>query len=251
MSSVVTAAAECRQDERRHDDAARERRAPEPRSRPAGALGRLRLFSGLALVALGATSLILFGSDRTVSVPLARGLEAIPATLDSWRASTTPPGDVIPEDPGARQHLLRTYQSGSATVWVSVGYYPVLMEGRHPKAQQILLPGKGYIELTARTTTIPLEGGAPPLPANLLLMRTPERDLSIVYWYQLGRAPVASDHGYRALLLYRRVWLGRSDVALVRVVSPVPKNGDPAPVVASQMHFIRALYPDLARSFAE
>jgi EpsI family protein len=223
--------------------------APAPVGAPrAGAIPRLRWFSLVALAVVGATAVLPLLPDRSAPVPPTRALETMPRTLGAWEEAATPPGDVMPLDPDVTHHLYRTYGRGRDTVWLSVGYYSLLGSGRHPQAQRLVMPGQGYAELSVRSVDIPL--GAGTLPANLVVMRAADRTLATLYWYHLGGRGVASDHGYRALLLWNRLWRHRSNVAVVRVVSPV-SGGDADATVAAQADFVRALYPELRGSLPE
>jgi EpsI family protein len=86
------------------------------------------------------------------------------------------------------------------------------------------------------------------VPASLLVMRSPEQRVAVLYWYQLPGRAVASDHGYRALLLYNRLVHRRADGALVRVAAPVRAGDDVRAIVTKQVSFIQAIYPDVLGS---
>lgn len=235
--------------------AAADWRAVEGVSATVGGEGRLRRparrVRTAALVALAvvvAAALLAFLPGGTPPVLPARGLESLPRAIGEWREVPTPPGHAMPTDPGVTHEVSRTYERGGASVWLSIGYYASLAPGRHPEAQRMVMPGQGYTDLSVRTIAIPL--GADMLAANLVVMRLPDRTLSTLYWYHLGGRGVASDHGYRALLLWNRLWRHRSNVAVVRVVSPIGRS-DADSVLAAQSDFVRALYPELRRSLPE
>jgi EpsI family protein len=209
---------------------------------------RLRVYSAAALVLIGLAGILPWLSDRTPPVQLARPLISVAHTAGGWEEMGAPPADAMPLDPGVVSHLYRTYRRGNDVVWLSVGFSPSLASGKHPQAQKLVLPAHGYAELTAEPVDIALDRGT--LTANQLVMRAANRQVATLYWYHVGGRSVAGDHAYRALLLYNRLWHRRSDVALIRVVSPVP-GPDPAPVIAAQADFVRALYPELRRSLPE
>lgn len=209
---------------------------------------RVRLFSLVALAIIGSTAALPLLTDRTRSVTPARALGTLPHTLGAWVEGPAPPGDAMPLDPDVVHHLFRTYRRGADTAWISVGFYPALAPGRHPPAQKLILPGRGYADLSTRVVDIPLGSGR--LAANVLVIRAADRHVSTLYWYHVGGHDVASDHGYRARLLFDRLWRHRSDVGLIRVVSRIPQ-GEVEPVIAAQMDFVRALYPELRRILPE
>ena len=236
----VTPSAPVRQGE---SDGARVARAAGARTS-----GRLRVYSVVAIALIGLAGLVPWLADRTPPVPLLRPLISVAHSLGGWEEAGPPPADAMLLDPGVVSHLYRTYRRGSDTVWLSVGFYPTLASGKHPQAQKLILPAMGYVELTEEPVTIGLDRGT--LIVNQLVTRAANRPVATLYWYHVGGRSVASDHAYRALLLYDRLWRRRSDVALIRVVSPVP-GSDAGPVVAAQADFVRALYPELRRSLPE
>jgi hypothetical protein len=69
----------------------------------------------------------------------------------------------------------------------------------------------------------------------------------VLYWYQAASRSVASDHVYRAWLVYNRLVHHRSDGALVRLIMPVGERGDMAPQEAL-LQFAYVFQPALART---
>ena len=200
--------------------------------------------AALALLSLAGGSLLFPHGEAEIA--LVAPFESFPATLKGWTGSNHAPQDVLPMDPRVPEHLFRSYHNGPQTVWVSVGYYPSQEEGRRPPAQDLLFPSHGWSALTARPVRIPLDEPRS-IPANLLVMRTADRRVVILYWYQIQRRSIASDHWYRAILLFNRLVRRRSDGALVRIAAPVPDRADPGAVVGGLNEFIQAFYPELVR----
>jgi EpsI family protein len=179
-------------------------------------------------------------------------LGRIPTVLPGWSSTDRVPAEVMPPDPSAETELVRAYQNGTQTVWVSVGYYTRQTQGRRPAARRLLFPGSGWTNLSEGSTRIVLDG--PPagaIPATQVVVEVDGRSVAILYWYQIGRHSIGSDHGYRALLLFNRLVRGRGDGALIRVASPVPSTQDVTPVIARQMEFVRLFYPELLRALQE
>jgi EpsI family protein len=208
------------------------------------------VFFAIALILVVTAGALLFLPPDAREVPLAAPFELFPVQLTSWSVSESGPEDLLEIDSSAPRHLFRTYRSGDATVSVSVEYYPSQDEGRRPAAQRLLFPRSGWSHLSATPFRIPVDDRRS-IPATQVMMRTPTRRVAILYWYQVGRESISSDHWYRAFLVYHRLFHRRSDGALVRVASAVPDGADPAPVVTRQTEFVRAFYPALLRSLPE
>jgi EpsI family protein len=214
-----------------------------------GLVRRLAVSSLVAVALLAAAGALAFAPTAATEAPLAEPLWSLPAALGAWRDAGDVPADMLPSDPHVQDTLRAGYRRDGDTVWVAVGHYADTAEGSRPLAEELLFPGRGWTELTTREVTIPLEG-ARSLPANLLVTRTADRRVALLYWWQIGAGSVASDHWYRTILLYRRLLRRPAGAALVRVAAAVPDAGDPAAAVAAATAFIRVFYPELLSRFA-
>ena len=209
--------------------------------------------STFALVAI----LLLASAGALAAVPYETGkaqapaLFSIPMTLAAWTGTDGTPSGVLVADRGAASHLARTYQRGSAVVWVSLDYYVDQTESNRPVVLQLLYPGRGWSTLSERSLTIPLrDGQAKMLPTNFVSMRTEHQRLATLYWYQIGAHAMASDHWYRASLLYHRLVSRRTDGALVRVTAPVSETEGES-VVDDLTQFVQAFQPALVRALQQ
>jgi EpsI family protein len=202
-------------------------------------------FSVAALVLIGAAAILLAISGRPARAVSPAWLAGFPATIAGWTATDAAPGAILPADSRAARHLSRTYEHGGRPIWVAVDYYPDQGQNQRPAARQLVFPGHGWADLSEQQVRIPLDGGSGQLPATLVLMRTADRTVAVLYWYQLQDRSVASDHWYRALLIWNRIVHGRGDGALVRVASAVPETSTPSEVLGQLGEFIRAFHADL------
>ena len=208
---------------------------------------RPALFS-LVTLALCATAAVVIAAPRAVhDVPPAMPLEFVPLRLAGWVATEPGEASVLPMDRGVPEHLGRAYDKDGQRVWVSVDYYPNQAEGRRPPARSLLFPSQGWSDLSEQEVSVPLPGGAERLPATLILMRSRDRRLAILYWYQLQGRGIASDHWYRATLLYNRLVRGRADGALIRIATAMPETTGAAEALAVHEDFIRVFHPELLR----
>jgi EpsI family protein len=206
------------------------------------------IVSSGTLVALAAISTLM--PARVEPLPLVAPLGAIPERLAAWTTSQAPiPDCAVPAEHGAADELVRTYRDDEHTVWVSVLYYSVQGRGLRPRAPELLMAGRGSIESSATSLDVPIgDAGGASIPATLVVTRTAACRIAMLYWYQLGTRAVASDHGYRAVLLYNRVVHQRADGALVRIASPLLESSSVASVVDAQKRFINAFYAELVRT---
>ncbi len=206
-------------------------------------------FSLVALALIAAAGLLVTVRAGVAEVPLQASFEAVPDSLPSWVQSSGSPGDSLPPDPRAPIRLLRGYERAGRPVWVSVEYFPSQEEGKRPAARQLVFPGHGWIDLTEQPVQLTVgDAAGRPIDATLVLVEGRGGRFAVVYWYQIGQRSVASDHWYRAELLYNGLVRGRTDGALVRLASPLGSDESAAAVPALHSDFLREFYPLLLRS---
>ena len=210
---------------------------------------RLATAVGVALALLG-TAGALLALPRPAEVPVpVPPLQALPLTLGPWSATAEPPPSAIPVDAAAPEHLFRTYSDGARPLWVSVLYYARQGEGNRAPTQSLLFPGHDWTEKSVRLEPLDV-GSGPRLPANLLTTRLAGRRYAVMYWYQVGTRTTASDHVYRALILYNRLLHQRTDGALVRVITRIDEGAEVA-IVERLSDFVRRFYPELIRTIPQ
>jgi len=206
----------------------------------------------LSVAAAGALAVGLLGAAGAVlAVPRPPELvrqaypEALPRVLGTWKAIAEEPPADIPGDTNASAQMRRTYAAGNRRLWVSVLYYARQAGRTRLPAGELLYPHSGWTEQEIRLDGLPVEAGAP-MSANLLVTRFDRQRYAVVYWYQVGSRNIASDHFYRALVMYNRIVQQRSDAALVRVLMPVDNEGGLAVAREQISQFVRVFQPALA-----
>lgn len=210
---------------------------------------RAVVFSLIALALLAAAGIAVTVPMGLAEVPLRASLETIPDILPGWSAGGDVPAGVLPPDTRAPDRLVRGYAGPAGPVWVMVEYFPSQNETRRAAAREFVFPGAGWSQIDEREVTfrVPAPDGRA-LEANLVVVEAGGRRYAIGYWYQIGPSAVASDHWFRARLLYNRLVRGRSDGALVRVASPLGSGEDSGAALARHTEFLRVFYPVLLRS---
>jgi EpsI family protein len=213
-------------------------------------MSRMGRFAASALFLMGATQLLVLLAGRTVVAVTPPAFGAFPSARPGWIESDRSGSPLLPPDPRAERHLIRTYQDGKGEpVWVAVDYYSSQAQDRRPAARELVFPARGWTDLSEQAVNVPVDTSGHSLPANLVTMRVGSQRVAIVYWYQLRERSVASDHGYRALLAWNRIVHGRRDGALVRLAFPLTGENTPDACVARAAEFLRAFYADLLAMF--
>ena len=205
-------------------------------------------FSCVALVLLIVAGILVAAPSGVADVPLRTSLETIPWAFPGWSAASNGPERILPPAVGAADRLGRGFADPAGPIWVLVEYFSAQDENRRAAAGDLVFLALRWSHQEEREVSVPV-AGAPGgrLNANLVLIEEGGRRYAIAYWYQIGQAPLASDHWYRVRLLYNRIVHGRTDGALIRVASPVASGEDPAVVVARYAGFLGVFYPELLR----
>ena len=197
----------------------------------------------LLVVALLLCARLVIAGREPVVTPLPRPLSEIPFQLDQWRGADGAPFDAETlKVLGADEYLNRIYQhSVHAPVGLFIGYYAAQREGTAIHSPQNCLPGSGWVPVDHERTTLQVADGG--FPANKYVVeKRGERQL-VLYWFDGRGRRVASESVNKAYLLHDALRRGRTDGALVRIITPI-LDGEAAADAAAQA-FVRALTPQL------
>jgi EpsI family protein len=203
---------------------------------------RVRLVVVAAL--LCGARLVMAGREPSVT-PLPAPLSEIPFQLDEWSGGDGPSFDAETlKVLGADEYLNRIYQHPvHAPVGLYVGYYGAQREGTAIHSPQNCLPGSGWAPVSHARTTLQVADGQFPVNRYVVEKRG-ERQL-VLYWFDGRGRRVASEYVNKAYLLHDALRRGRTDGALVRIITPVADSEASADAAAQA--FVRALAPQLAR----
>ena len=203
---------------------------------------RVRLLVVVAL--LCGARLVMADREPTVT-PLPEPLSGIPFQLDEWSGVEGPPFDAETlKVLGADEYLNRIYEHPvHAPVGLYVGYYGAQREGTAIHSPQNCLPGSGWVPVSHARTTV--QGSDGQFPVNRYVVeKRGERQL-VLYWFDGRGRRVASEYVNKAYLLHDAFRRGRTDGALVRIITPIA--GSEASSDAAAQAFVRAITPQLTR----
>jgi EpsI family protein len=109
------------------------------------------------------------------------------------------------------------------------------------------LPGAGWQPVhSGRVQIADRRSAGGTVVVNRVLVENGEQRQLALYWYQSQGRVIASDYSSKAHLFLGALRTGRSDAALVRVMSPITKSGESA-AQGDAEQFAVALLPLLAR----
>jgi exosortase D (VPLPA-CTERM-specific) len=198
---------------------------PSPTPRGAAPLDRPLPSSFLAATGLLVitAAVLSFMPEPHFDAPARRDLSAFPLELGGWRGRTEPldPGylDVLKLD----DYLLADYADGAGSaVNAYIAYYASQRDSNSNHSPRGCLPGDGW-EIQSFTESV-LPGASPdgvPLPVNRVVIQKGESRQLVYYWFpQRGRL-LTDEYAVKLWILRDLVVRGRSDGALVRLVTPL------------------------------
>lgn len=203
---------------------------------------RVRL---LVVVALLCGARLVMADREPSATPLPQPLAAIPFQLAEWSGGDGPPFDAETlKVLGADEYLNRIYaHPAHGAVGLYIGYYGAQREGTAIHSPQNCLPGSGWVPVSHARTTLQVADGQFPVNRYVVEKRG-ERQL-VLYWFDGRGRRVASEYVNKAYLLHDALRRGRTDGALVRIITPIADREASADAAAQA--FVRALAPPLTR----
>jgi EpsI family protein len=165
--------------------------------------------------------------------------------LGEWRGQDQPPFDAATTQIlGADDYLNRVYtHSAHGGVGLYVGYYGSQQQGDAIHSPQNCLPGNGWQPVSHSRTSLDAVTGR--FSVNRYVVQKRGERLLVFYWFQGRGRVVANEYLNKGYLLHDALRLGRTDSALVRLITPVTDRLASADAVGEV--FARVLLPQLVR----
>ncbi|GAA3756912.1 exosortase C-terminal domain/associated protein EpsI [Terriglobus aquaticus] len=203
-----------------------------------------KLWTVVALLLLTLVLIKLRGdTDRT---PPSQPLAQLPSDLNGWTGHDI----AIPQEQldilGKGVFLNRLYQGGntpgqSATVGLFIGYFPTQRSGQSIHSPQNCLPGAGWNFDSSGTTELHDVSGTDRVGEYVISNGALRQE--VLYWYRSHGSNIANDYAAKFHMLRDSILYGRTDAALIRVITPVVP-GEPLSAAHDRaVHFTEQLLP--------
>ena len=132
-------------------------------------------------------------------------------------------------------YLLRNYRGADGRVVnFYVGYYASQRDGATYHSPLNCLPGAGWVMNNPGTITITPKGRAPFVANKYLIQNGLHKEL-LIYWYQGRGRAIASEYWGKVYTVIDSVRLRRSDVAMIRIMTPIDGSESTALQAASDL----------------
>lgn len=199
----------------------------------------------LVVLLLAATGALMHLRGDTDRVPASAPLSTMPTTIDGYSSQDIPIDQSVLDILGKGAFLNRVYlrprantDAGSSTdrgtltpdaaphaVGLFIGYFATQRSGQSIHSPQNCLPGSGWTFDSSGTTDLVDANGRHYHVGEYLISNGPARQ-EVLYWYQSHGRSIANDYKAKLYMLTDSIRLGRTDAALVRVITPVLAGED-------------------------
>ena len=192
-------------------------------------------------------------AQRTERVPARQKLTSFPMMLAAWQGRVDPP---LTEKEltilGADDYMLRTYFTAGKAASVYVGFWESQSRGDAVHSPLNCLPGSGWQPMSYRPLSIAVTGAGGSqrkIDINRYVIQKGLDRQMVLYWYQSHDRVIASEYWGKFYLVADAIRLGRSDTAIVRVVTAMA-DGTAASEAKAEQHaveFVQELFPALTQ----
>lgn len=214
------------------------------------ASARLPIFIAgcLILVFQASASRMLTVDEEKIGVP---GLHQLPAEVGQWKESGEQSiGADVEAYLKPDEYILRDYSAqGAAPISLFVAYFKSLQNVYGPHSPRICLPGAGWLVTSSKIADIAVPGRPSGIPVNEYTMEKANQRILVLYWYQNDRDVWAEEYHAKLRMLPDLIRYRRSDVSLVRLITPMAGSASDKEL-ANSLQFTARIFPLLAQRFA-
>lgn len=223
-----------------------------PESRPAAMAVNYRTIQVPFVVVLMAVAL---ATATTVAMPAQaevrparRWFTGFPLQFGGWHgqrdAIERPTLDALMLD----DYILANFSNGGAPVNFYVAYYGSQRSNASTHSPSSCLPGGGWriLEFSQHAVPDPAAGGAQMMVNRAIVQQGDQRQL-VYYWFRQRGRDITSEYMVKWYLLMDSATRHRTDGALVRLITPLPRDGDTAQADARLLEFSQQVLPLLGQ----
>lgn len=199
----------------------------------------------LALLACAAAFSVKISQAR--SVPPRKDFAEFPQKIGPWRSSPMPPFDErTVELLGTSDYLYRLYTDGPTQVSLYVGYYRSQRAGESIHSPKACLPANGFEVIESKRIELAIPAANRTIPLNHYVLQRDQERILTLYWYETHGRVIANEYEGKAVLVWEALRTGRTDGALVRVITNSGEAGE-----AAARQFVQQVFPILREYLAD
>ena len=167
--------------------------------------------------------------------------------MDSDTLQTLGKGDFLnrlyqPLPPSAGRRYTGPARTHRAAIGLFVGYFPTQRTGQSIHSPQNCLPGAGWTFLSSWVTDLTNATGQK-YQVKEYLITDGTSTQEVLYWYQMHGRVIAGDYAAKLYTVADSIRYGRTDAALVRIITPVEPGEDRLESRARAVSFAEQIAP--------
>jgi EpsI family protein len=208
----------------------------------------------LIVILMSFTALALHVRGDEDRVPPSRPLSDMPMTIDQRTAVDIPLDAETLAVLGKGIFLNRDYfpspnapvasPGDRAPIGLYIGYFPTQRTGQSIHSPQHCLPGAGWTFVNSGVTEFTDTTGKAYSVGDYLITDG-NSNQEVLYWYQMHGRSIANDYKAKLYTLADSIRYGRTDAALVRIITPVLANETRDEARNRAIAFTQQIVPDL------
>jgi EpsI family protein len=130
----------------------------------------------------------------------------------------------------------------SGMVSLFIGYFPTQRTGQSIHSPQHCLPGAGWTFEPQGVIDLTDAAGKKYSVGDYLITNGSSKQ-EVLYWYQMQGRSIANDYKAKLYTLADSIRYGRTDAALVRIITPVTDGQDPGEARTRAVAFAEQIAP--------
>lgn len=206
------------------------------------------------VICLFAALLMIEARGDVDKVPPSAPLAQLPTQLGLWHSEDLPISPESLEILGKGDFLNRVYfknprgaaasgaNAASLPLQLFIAYFPTQRSGQSIHSPQNCLPGSGWSFVHSGVTRFQDATGKQYEVGDYVISNGRDKQ-EVLYWYQSHGRSIASDYKAKLLMVTDAIRYGRTDAALVRVITAVGPNEAPDAAHERLLAFAKTVTP--------
>jgi exosortase D (VPLPA-CTERM-specific) len=224
-----------------------------PEGLPKGTSVAVRKLSGptvaVALLLAAAAAATMLAPQAGQKAPPRKSFSEFPLQLPGgWQGRVDRLAPDIVAMLAVDDYFVANYQRSRSAPWVNfyTAYYGSQSGGESTHSPRTCIPGDGWAILRTEVVELPTQNALPALRVNRALIQKGDQRQLVYYWFQQRGRSMTGEFEVKWFILRDSLVDDRSDGALIRLVTPLIPNEDPAAAEVRLQDFVRNLQPHLA-----
>jgi exosortase D (VPLPA-CTERM-specific) len=205
----------------------------------------------IAILLLGATAVLSRTVEFREKVPIAKPLRDFPTQVSGWTGVKAPMEQQFIDALHFSDYAMLDYNNGQGkSVSFYTAYYESQRKGEATHSPESCLPGSGWLFREAGTVDVPIGSGQSMRVKRAFMEKVGTKEL-IYYWFPMQGRTLTSLYEVKVYTFWYAFTRHRTDIALVRLITPAYQNEPPSETEARLQNFTKEIAPVLREYLPE